>query len=68
MTTLLARSKKLKKAQEESNEPAAALSAKAKKGNTDTPAVPDKPSEKEKITDELDQLRKCYNGHLEDWK
>ena len=66
VTTLLARSKKLKKAQEESDEPATALPAQAKKGKTNTPTVPDEPSEKEKITDELAQLRKRYNSHLED--
>ena len=58
VSDLLVRSKKLKKAQEKSNEPATAPTAKAaKKGMTDTPTVPDDPSEKDKIAEELAQLR-----------
>ena len=72
VTNLLARSKKLRKVQQESNEesdePAKALPAQAKKGKTNSPTVPAEPSEKEKITEDLSQLRKRYNGHLEDWK
>ena len=72
VTALIAKSKKLKKAQEESDkesdEPATARPAQTKKGKTNTPTVPDGPSEKEKIAEELAELRKSYSGHLEDWK
>ena len=69
VTDLLAKAKRQKKAQGKPNEPATAPTTKAtKKGKNDTPTVPNEPSEKEKITEELAQLREHYSGHLEDWK
>ena len=61
---------KLKKAQEKASKSATAPMAKTtKKGMTDTPTVPDEPSEKIlMISDEIDQFKEHYKDHLESLK